>query len=168
MNSWRNGALGGTVKKVIDDNFLELEKRANHLENKTKVIDGNLLELEKSTSQLENETNIIKDSLLELEKETKVIDDNFLELEKRTSQLEKDASIPAEDVSVYVEYIKPTAWEDGIIQIDYAKYNKQNPRVDLYIKQDSGYEIVFGGYVIEGDNIKLCSDIAYEGKVVIR
>lgn len=103
MNGWKNGASGGTVKKVIEGNFLELENRIN------------------------------------------------------------------QTTFVHVEYFKLTDWKNGVIKIDYSRYNnKQHPNVDLYIKLNSGYESVLGGYRIENKCIEIHSDIAYEGKVVIR
>lgn len=102
MNGWKNGASGGTVKKVIEENFLELEKRINQA------------------------------------------------------------------TSTYVINFTSAGWKDGVIKIDYSNYNKQNPNVELYIKLLSGYEPVLGGYLIKNDCIEIHSDIAYDGKVVIR
>ena len=102
MNSWKNGASGGTVKKVIDENFLELGERISQA------------------------------------------------------------------TLVYVLNFKTSDWKDGIITIDYACYNKQNPSVDVYIKKDSEYESVLGGYSITNSAVRLYSDMAYDGRVVIR
>ena len=102
MNSWKNGASGGTVKKVIDENFLELGERISQA------------------------------------------------------------------TLVYAWNFKISDWKDGSIKIDYQCYNKQNPSVQLYIKQNSGYEPVLGGYVITNNSVEIYSDIAYDGKVVIR
>ena len=33
MKSWNNGDSGSTVKKIIDENFAELERRANQVES---------------------------------------------------------------------------------------------------------------------------------------
>ena len=102
MNSWKNGASGGTVKKVIEDNFLELGERISQA------------------------------------------------------------------TLVYVLNFKAAEWKNGVIAVDYTCYNKQNPRVDVYIKQNSGYEPVLGGYAITNSGVEIYSDIAYDGRVVIR
>lgn len=88
----------------------------------------------------------------------KVIEDNFLELGERISQV----------AFVYATNFKVSDWRDGVISIDYSCYNKQNPSIYLYIKQGSKYEPVIGGYMITNEGIKIHSDIAYDGKVVIR
>lgn len=87
-----------------------------------------------------------------------VIDSNFKNLNNQLNQLSNG----------YVYGFKPSDWENGVIVIDYAKYLKDNPRVDLYIKNNSSYSFVYGGYEIRQDRIELHSDIPYEGKVVIR
>lgn len=59
-------------------------------------------------------------------------------------------------------------WGSGDIFIPYSDYKKANPCVDLYLKHEDEYCLVYGGYKIVSDGIKLQSDIAYDGKVVIR
>lgn len=88
----------------------------------------------------------------------KVIETNFENINEQVSQLSNK----------YVLYFTTSQWKDGIITIAYSEYNKLNPCVDLYIKNGTGYSFVHGGYEIKDNGIELQSDIAYEGKVVIR
>lgn len=90
-----------------------------------------------------------------------IIDGNFEELDVRMSGLESSNK-------AITKMFFPLDWENGIITIDYAEYKKVNPCIELYIKTDKGYSIVYGGYVLTDNGIELQSDIAYEGKVVIR
>ena len=68
---------------------------------------------------------------------------------------------------VVVTFLK-SDWESGYISIPYSDYKKTNPCIDLYAKFEDEYCLVYGGYKIVSDGIKLQSDIAYDGKVVIR
>ena len=88
----------------------------------------------------------------------KIIDNNFEILDARVAKLADTRVIP----------FSTSDWNNGVIFIEYSRYNKQNPCVDLYIKNDSGYLYVYGGYEINNDGIRLLSDMAYNGKVVIR
>lgn len=87
-----------------------------------------------------------------------IIDRNFEILETSVLQL-KDRPV----IHFYA-----SDWVNGVIFINYSQYNKLNPCVDLYIKNGDGYSFVYGGYEIKDNGIELQSDIAYEGKVVIR
>ena len=69
---------------------------------------------------------------------------------------------------MYVYDFKLSDWNNGKIVIDYSVYLRQNPCVDLYIKSENGYSLVYGGYEIMQNGIELQSDMPYEGKVVIR
>ena len=59
-------------------------------------------------------------------------------------------------------------WNSGEIFIPYTMYKKTNPCVDLYIKNNTSYSIVYNGFIIEDAGITLQSDLAYKGKVVVR
>lgn len=87
-----------------------------------------------------------------------IIDANFANLNEQVNRL-----------SVRWEYhFKPSDWGNGVISLAYSQYKKINPCVDLYIKTENGYSLVYGGYEIKANSIELQSDLAYEGKVVIR
>lgn len=90
-----------------------------------------------------------------------IIDENFEQLDDRTRKIELFNKAMSKTFSI-------EDWETGSITIDYSEYNKVNPCVELYIKTSQGYSIVYGGYILTDDGIELQSDIAYEGKVVIR
>lgn len=87
-----------------------------------------------------------------------IIDSNFKNLNNQLNQLSNR----------YVRTFTSSDWKNGVISINYSEYLKQNPCVDLYIKSGAGYAFVYGGYEIKGDVVELQSDIAYDGKVVIR
>lgn len=88
----------------------------------------------------------------------KVIDENFDVLEKRIDMLS----------FVYVKSFTTSDWVSGTITINHAEYNKLNPLVELYMKNGSEYCEVLGGYSVVDSGVVLKSDMAYEGKVVIR
>lgn len=88
----------------------------------------------------------------------KIIDDNFELLNRRTSEIAYG----------YIQDFKKDSWSLGGIYIPYSKYLKVTPCVEVYIKTNEGYENVCGGFVVMEDGVKLQSDIAYEGRVVIR
>lgn len=88
----------------------------------------------------------------------KVIDSNFDLLERRINQ----------NATAYLEDFLISDWVAGIISIDYSKYNKTNPCVNLYIKTDKGFEPVLGGYAVTKKGIEIWSDIPYEGRVVVK
>lgn len=92
----------------------------------------------------------------------KIIDGNFDNLDIRLKEVAKQAT------SVYIKEFTTSDWTSGVITIKYSEYNKLNPCVELYIKDNNGYSVVFGGYTINDYGIDLQSDMAYEGKVVIR
>lgn len=99
-----------------------------------------------------------------------VIDKNFDILDKRTIKINNDI-LTLNTISLnfvvsdwgFVEDIKSYT-----ISIPYTDYNKENPFVEVYIKDGDGYSAVCGGYKIKEHGIELQSDIPYEGRAVIR
>ena len=87
-----------------------------------------------------------------------VIDKNFSILEERVNKIS----------SPYVYDFKASNWSCGAIDINYSNYNKTNPCVEVYMKTQDGYISVLCGYKITDDGIQLLSDLAYEGRVVIK
>ena len=102
----------------------------------------------------------------------RVIDNNFDILDKRTIKLNEDMSKLNSSV-ICVNFVA-SGWGfvEGLktytISIPYNDYNKANPGVEVYIKNEGDYSAVHGGYIIKESGIELQSDIPYEGKVVIR
>ena len=91
----------------------------------------------------------------------KIIDNNFSTLYTSISQIKNNSE-------KCVIYFLASDWsDDGKLFIEYSKYNKLNPFVDLYIKNGNSYSFVFGGCEVTNDGIELQSDMAYDGKVVI-
>lgn len=114
MESWKNGAQGSEVKRIINNNFDILDKK-------------------------------------------------IIGINGKISNLEPTGITFVSSTWVYVESSKTYA-----IFIPYSSYNKANPSVEVYIKNGDGYSPVRGGYKIKEYGVELQSDLAYEGKVVIR
>jgi hypothetical protein len=91
-----------------------------------------------------------------------IIDENFSKLEESIKKIDLDRG------QTYIKDFKKSEWGSGTIIIKQSEYDKTNPDVSLYMKCEDGYIEVFGGYRITGTDIELLSDIAYEGRVVIR
>ena len=87
-----------------------------------------------------------------------IIDTNFANLNEQVNQLNNRW-----------EYKFETSdWTNGKIMLAYSQYKKVNPCVDLYVRSDNGYSLVYGGYEILSNGIELQSDMPYAGKVVVR
>lgn len=100
----------------------------------------------------------------------RVIDNNFDILDKRTTKINNDILnlSPLGINFVVSDWAFVDNLKTYIISIPYADYNRENPCVEVYIKNEDGYSLVYGGYIIGEHGINLQSDIPYEGKVVIR
>lgn len=61
-------------------------------------------------------------------------------------------------------------WTDGTILIPHSFHKKSNPIVQVYIlTEDNTYDNVIGGFQVDNlNNIIICSDTKYNGKVVIK
>lgn len=90
-----------------------------------------------------------------------IIDNNFNELDARMNKVEKSNN-------VLIKTFSESDWESGSITISRSEYQKANPCVEIYIKTNKGHSVVCGGYTITDECIKIESDMAYEGRVVIR
>lgn len=103
----------------------------------------------------------------------RVIDNNFDILDKRTIKIKEDIS-KLDSLNIKSINFVESNWgfnqnlNTYTISISYMGYEKSNPNVDIYMKNEDGYSFVYGGYKISEDGIDLQSDIPYEGKVVIR
>lgn len=72
--------------------------------------------------------------------------------------------------SSYTYSFSKESWTNGTISIPYSFYKKSNPIVQVYIlTEDNIYDNVIGGFQMDDlNNIILCSDTEYDGKVVIK
>lgn len=113
------------------------------------VIDKNFDVLDKRTSNMNN--NIQK------------INNNIQEINKHMSNLD-----PYNRSFISSEWVFNEGLNLYIISIPFAYYNKPFPHVEVYLKNEDGYSLVYGGYKICDDGINLLADIAYEGRVLIR
>lgn len=128
MDTWVNGAKGSDVKKVIDNNFDVLDKRATKINERMAEINNHMDE----------------------------IDRHMLNLDPLDRSFTASDWFFDENSKVY------------IISISSADYNKTNPCVEVYIKNEDSYSLVYGAYKIVQNGVDLHSDIPYEGRVIIR
>ena len=107
-----------------------------------------------------------------------IIDNNFDILDKRTKKMNDDISKlvnggASESTSLRIEFIASN-WsffenlKTYIISIPYENYKKENPCIEVYVKNNDGYSSVYDGYIIRENAIDLQADMPYEGRVVIK
>ena len=114
--------------------------------------------------------NIIDNNFTKLDERTRVMNNHIGDMDKHMAEIDKhmskldplDRSFAASDWS-FDENSKLY-----IISILYEDYDKANPCVEVYIKNEDSYSLVYGAYKIVKYGIELHSDIPYEGRVVIR
>lgn len=113
-----------------------------------------------------------------------IIDNNFDILDKRTLKTNDDIQKVNADIQEINEHMlvldpydkkfSASEWVFDnelklyVIFIPSTAYNKPIPHVEVYIKNDGGYSLVYGGYKIYENGVNLLADIAYEGRVLIR
>ena len=114
-----------------------------------RVIDNNFDILDKRTSNMNNDIQKINDNIQEINK-------HMLNLDPYDRTFAVSDWIFNEGLNLYVIFIPSIA------------YNKSIPHVEVYLKTEDGYSLVYGGYKICDDGINLLADIAYEGRVLIR
>lgn len=100
----------------------------------------------------------------------RIIDNNFDVLDKKIAKINENMSKAGATSKNFVksEWLFAEGLNTYSIFVPYSDYNKENPCVDIYIKDNSGYSLVYCGYMIEESGIRLLSDMPYEGRVVIR
>lgn len=60
-------------------------------------------------------------------------------------------------------------WIDGVIRINYSEHRISSPSPHVLMLHDGNYIDVQGGvYIDSSDNIRLETDIPYDGRVVIK
>lgn len=99
-----------------------------------------------------------------------IIDGNFDILDKRTIKIKEDISKlnPLIIDFAVSDWVFSDNSKTHTISIPHEVYNKTNPCVEVYIKNEDGYSFVYAGYIIKESSIDLQSDMPYEGRVVIR
>ena len=69
----------------------------------------------------------------------------------------------------YVRDILISDWDNGKITISYSTHLMRNPIVQLFILNNNSYSSVVGGVDIDDNwNVTLTTDLAFNGKVVIK
>ena len=114
--------------------------------------------------------NIIDNNFATLDTRTIKIDNRISEIDNRISEIDKhmEKTDFFDKNFVVSDWVLNESLKLYVISIPYTDYNKTNPCVEVYIKDEDGYSLVYGGYKIVKDGLELQSDIAYDGKVVIR
>lgn len=69
----------------------------------------------------------------------------------------------------YTQSISVGDWTDDNISIPFSKHGIENPTVQLFVKSENSFDVVFGGAKIDSENnVTLSTDLPFDGKVVIK
>lgn len=148
LRTWNDGAKGFEVKEIVDNNFKILGKHLsdNVLALTTKEIKG------LSDDYLHN-------GLLVYDTDR----ENWYQYKNGMWNL-----YPIKFSSYSISFSADT-WSDNTINIPYSTHSVPNPIVELYILVGELYQPVLGGVNIDNEyNITLSTDMAFDGKVVIK
>lgn len=150
LKTWINGASGGFVKKVIEDNFKVLGK---YLPNNMLALSTNARNM--LTSEHLSDGLIIFDTTLE----------KWMRY-KNGQWSEYSFNITGD---YYTLDINSSDWLGGKITIPSSEHKITEPTVEMFILYNNAYEPVIGGINIDTEgNITLSSDINFNGRVVIK
>lgn len=146
IKKWKNGDKGYEVQEAIDQNF-------NYLSN---YISKSILFLS-SKERYMLPSDFLKNGVV-------VFDKNLNEcLEYYNGQWIR------RPLSGYTKEIFETDWTENKITILFEEHKIYNPLVQLFIKTKNGYDIVDNSITIDSNcNIILYSDLAFQGKVMIK
>lgn len=148
LKTWRNGALGGEVKQIIDYNFNLLSK---YLSKDVKAL---------STE----ERNLLPSDYLT--ENTLVFDTDEVQWYKYSNGHWVETSVGS---GVYTQDISVGDWKDNTISVLFDQHGLANPVVQLFIKDGNCFIPVLGGVEIDSAyNITLSTDLPFDGKVVIK
>ena len=69
----------------------------------------------------------------------------------------------------YIQNIDANDWVDNSISIPFGKHGIENPTVQLFVKSDDSFDIVFGGVKVDSEyNVTLSTDLPFDGRVVVK
>lgn len=148
MQTWRNGEKSQVVKKIIDQNFNIVSRHLPH----------NVLSLSKVEREL-----LGSDYLSEGLRVFDTTEEQWYKYEKN-----KWVKSPLKSV-VYTQTFSTTDWKDNKISIDFSTHLVTNPIVQVFINDGNSFSPIIGGVEVdENFNIILDTDLAFDGKVVVK
>ena len=84
-----------------------------------------------------------------------IIDYNFNVVSKALKKHTKDISV--------------SDWINNNIFIPFSEHGIENPTVQLFVKSDDSFDIVFGGVKVDSEyNVTLSTDLPFDGRVVVK
>jgi hypothetical protein len=150
MQKWKNGEIGANVKKIIDQNFSDLEA----------YLSNSILSLPTSKKKT-LPSNLLKSDIV-------VFDTTLQRWQKYNGEtkLWEDYEFPHVG---YTKYFAHSDWQSGTIIIPFSEHCTPNPLVQVFIEADSNYESVVGCAMVDAlFNITLNTDLRFKGKVVVK
>lgn len=145
MRMWRNGEKAEIIQAIIEYNFKLLGKHLPH----------NMLSLPTTERELLSSDY--------LSKGLRIFDTDL------NQWFEYNGSKWVEWEQEYVRDISMSDWDNGKITISYSTHLMRNPIVQLFILNNNSYSSVVGGVDIDDNwNVTLTTDLAFNGKVVIK
>lgn len=149
LKTWRNGEKANNVQEIIEHNFKLLGKHLRH----------NILSLSSAERNLLS-SDYISDKALVFDTD----DEEFYQY-----NLQKGIWEIYPIRSVYVENFSSNDWVNNSITIPYSLHRIPNPITQLFILNNDSYEDVVGGISIDyNHNVIISSDMAFDGKVVLK
>lgn len=151
MQTWQNGEKAEVVRNIINKNFNKLER---HLSDSILALS--------TERRLLLSSEYLRSGLIIFDTDLK----SWLIYNGKTKTWD-DYTPP------YVGYSKAISFSDwGVTQsvvVPFSEHLTPNPAVYLYILCNGEYELVHGGYSVDSNfNIILLTDLAFEGKVVVK
>lgn len=148
LRTWRNGEEGDVVQKIIEHNFKVTGKYLSYQMMCMPTQTRKLL-----TSDYLSEGLIVFDTDLNQWYQFKNRDWEPYEILARAFTVEFSAN----------------EWSNNIIEIPFSMHKKEDPVAHLFMKTNSGYTSVISETTVDSNfNIVLSSDLAFEGKVIIK
>lgn len=148
IKTWRDGAQGSEVKAIIDYNFNLVSR---YLSKDIKAL---------STQ----ERNLLPSDYLN--ENTLVFDTDETQWYKYSNGNWVKTSV---DDNVYSQDISVGDWVDKNIQISVSQHGIKSPVVQLFMRGENSFIPVLGGVEVDYEyNVKLSTDLPFDGKVVIK
>jgi hypothetical protein len=149
MKTWRNGARGNEVKVIIDNNFKTTSK---HLRDEILALTTTEREL-LSSDYLKN-NKIVYDTDF---KKWMIYNNG------------KWSAYRMDSAGLFQIAFKSDSWTNNKIIIPFSEHGIESPLVQLFYHDDGNYISVDGGISVDtAHNIYIKTDVAFDGKVVIR
>lgn len=151
IKSWKNGASGGDVKKIIDYNFNVVSK---YMSKDVRAL---------STQERKS---LSSDYLSE---KTLVFDTDEKQWYEYSGGFWKKINIGESGVA-YIKHISVSDWINNCINILFDQHGVENPVVQLFMMNNDSLIPVIGGVkkIDSKHNITLSTDLPFDGKVVIK